>query len=94
MASAANDQPMVTALVVSTSAKSQQRQHRAHHKASRGDTARSHRALGRALDVFVKVAVSHIVDAAARTAHQDRAQREHRQQMPARKPAREPPTAH
>ena len=56
--------------------------------------AAGHRPLRGALDVAIKVPVGHIVDAAAGAAHEHRAQREHRQQMPARKaPCRQPQRA-
>mmetsp|Transcript_33908 Transcript_33908/g.79387 ORF Transcript_33908/g.79387 Transcript_33908/m.79387 type:complete len:245 (+) Transcript_33908:1638-2372(+) len=65
-------------------AEGQQRQRRAQQQGLPGrHRAGRHRALGGALDVAVEVAVGHVVDAAAGRAHQHRAQREHRQQMPA-----------
>ena len=55
------------------------------------DATAGHGAVGRAFDVAVKIAVGHVVDAAAGAAHQDGAQRKHRQQMPTRKaPGRQP----
>ena len=69
-----------------------QRQRRAHgQRLACAHAPAGHGALRRALDVPVKLAVGHVIDAAARAAHEDGAQREHRQQVPARKASRRQP---
>ncbi len=50
-----------------------------------------HRALRGALDVFVELAVGHVVDAAAGAAHEDGAGHEHQQQVQPRETARRHP---
>jgi len=63
-----------------------QRQHRPHpQRLFCADAPARHRPVGRALDVLVKITVSHVVHATACTAHEDGAQGEHHHQMPARK---------
>ena len=69
-----------------------QRQHGAHQqRLTRADAPAGDRALGRALDVFVELAVRHIIDTTPRAAHEDGAQREHGDEVPARKAPRRQP---
>lgn len=63
----------------------QQRQRRAHQQGlAHAEATARHRTLGGAFDVAVEVAVGHVVDTAASTAHQDGAAHEHQQQVPPR----------
>ena len=76
------------ALVVSTSAKASSASTAPSASASRdANRAARHRPLRGALDVAVEIAVGDVVDAAAGAAHQERAEHEDRQQVPAREAA-------
>ena len=72
-----------------------QRQHHPdEHDLLDGDAATGERALRRALDMAVNVLVGEVVDGAARAAHQDGAQGEDREQVPARETACRHPQGH